>query len=438
MQQNIRQQVFSLALPVVLSSLLQRSVGIVDIFLVGGLGASAIAAVGIAQVLVFAVMSVSWGINVGVTVLVSQLWGAGRKADAAKASYQAILLAIVAAGVITMLGLAFGAHSASLLGADRAVQGILADYTRIIFSFILFTISINVLAGIMHGTGDTKTPLYATLIVNILHVIVAYPLIYGYLGLPALGVKGAAIAVAISECMGAIFLLIRSLHKEYISIGKKLDLKLTVMTLKLGYPIFIDRLLQNAGSLVFAKVILLYGTAIYAAHQVGLAIEAFSFMPGYGIAVAAATMVGQNLGAGRPEHARISAYEANRLAVVLMAAMGLVFFFFPYALLKAFTSDPEVIRYGILYMKIVAFAQIPLAITMVVGGSLRGAGDTGFIMFATIAGMWFVRIPIAALLATVFKTEIHYVWSVMILDWLVRMLFLLGRYRKENWGMLEI
>ena len=438
MQQNIRQQVFSLALPVVLSSLLQRSVGIVDIFLVGGLGASAIAAVGIAQVLVFAVMSVSWGINVGVTVLVSQLWGAGRKADAAKASYQAILLAIVAAGVITMLGLAFGAHSASLLGADRAVQGILADYTRIIFSFILFTISINVLAGIMHGTGDTKTPLYATLIVNILHVIVAYPLIYGYLGLPALGVKGAAIAVAISECMGAIFLLIRSLHKEYISIGKKLDLKLTVMTLKLGYPIFIDRLLQNAGSLVFAKVILLYGTAIYAAHQVGLAIEAFSFMPGYGIAVAAATMVGQNLGAGRPEHARISAYEANRLAVVLMAAMGLLFFFFPYVLLKAFTSDHEVIRYGILYMKIVAFAQIPLAITMVVGGSLRGAGDTGFIMFATIAGMWFVRIPIAALLATVFKTEIHYVWSVMILDWLVRMLFLLGRYRRENWGRLEI
>jgi putative MATE family efflux protein len=438
MQQNIRQQVFSLSLPVVLSSLLQRTVGIVDIFLVGGLGASAIAAVGIAQVLVFAVMSVSWGINVGVTVLVSQLWGAGRKADAAKASYQAILLALAAAGVITMLGLAFGARSASLLGADRAVQGILSDYTRILFSFILFTISINVLAGIMHGTGDTKTPLYATLIVNILHVIVAYPLIYGYLGLPALGVRGAAVAVAISECMGAIFLLIRSLHKEYISIGKKPDLKLTVLTIKLGYPIFIDRLLQNAGSLVFAKVILLYGTTVYAAHQVGLAIEAFSFMPGYGIAVAAATMVGQNLGAGRPEHARISAYEANRLAVVLMAAMGLLFFFFPYVLLKAFTNDPEVIRYGILYMKIVAFAQIPLAIAMVVGGSLRGAGDTGFIVFATIAGMWFVRIPIAAVLASVFKAEIQYVWSVMIVDWLVRMLLLLGRYRRENWGRLEI
>jgi putative MATE family efflux protein len=438
MQKDIRQQVFSLALPVVLSSLLQRAVGIVDIFLVGGLGASSIAAVGIAQIMVFVVMSVSWGINVGVTVLVAQLWGAERKQDAAKAAYQAMLLAVAAAGLITLLGLTFGGRVAAMLGANAVVQGILSDYTKVIFTFILFTIAINVLAGIMHGTGDTKTPLYATLIVNILHVIVAYPLIYGYLGFSKLGVKGAAIAIAISESIGAAFLFSRSLRKRYIIVNRTLENKYTIMMFKLGYPIFIDRLLQNMGSLFFAKVILLYGTAVYAAHQVGLAIEAFSFMPGYGIAVAAATIVGQNLGAGRPADARLSAYEANRLAVILMAVMGLIFFFFPYGLLRAFTGDPEVIRYGILYMKIVAFAQIPLAVTMVVGGSLRGAGDTGFIMFATIAGMWFVRLPVAALLAAVVKTEIRYVWSVMIVDWLVRMILLLWRYRKENWGRLEI
>ena len=374
MKPNIRQQVFSLALPVILSSLLQRSVGIVDIFLVGGLGASSIAAVGIAQVLVFTVMSVSWGINVGATVLVSQLWGAGRKEDAAKAAYQAILIAVIAAAVISIFGLLFGTGVASLLGASGEVKLILSGYTSIIFSFILFTIAINVLSGIMQGTGDTRTPLYATLIVNLLHVCIAYPLIYGYLGFPRLGVQGAAIAIVISESMGALFLFIRSLHKRYLVISRRLELKYTVAMYRLGYPIFIDRLLQNTGSLVFAKVILLFGTAVYAAHQVGLAIEAFSFMPGYGIAVAAATMVGQNLGAGKPDHARISAYEANRLAVILMAGMALVFFFFPYALLQAFTRDRDVIQYGIQYMKIVAFAQVPLAITMVVGGSLRGRG----------------------------------------------------------------
>ena len=438
MQTNIRKKVFSLALPVVLSSLLQRSVGIVDIFLVGGLGASAIAAVGMAQLMVFVVMSLSWGINIGVTVLVAQLWGADRKQEAAKAAYQAMLLVIVAAAVITIIGLMFGGKVAALLGADPVVQGILAEYTTILFSFILFTIALNVLSGIMHGTGDTKTPLYAVLLVNILHVVVAYPLIYGRFGFPALGVKGAAIAIGISECLGAAFLLLRSMHKGYVAVSRHLEMRFTAMTVKLGYPIFIDRLLQNTGSLLFAKIILLYGTSVYAAHQVGLAIEAFSFMPGYGIAVAAATMVGQNLGAGRTQDARISAYEANRLAVLLMAAMGMVFFFFPYILLRAFTNDPDVIKYGILYMKIVAFAQVPLAITMVVGGALRGAGDTGFIMFGTIAGMWFVRLPLAALLAVVVKAEIHYVWSVMIFDWLIRMSLLLWRYRKISWGRLEV
>ncbi len=438
MQKDIRQRVYSLALPVVLSSLLQRAVGIVDIFLVGGLGASSIAAVGIAQLMVFVVMSVSWGINVGATVMVAQLWGADRKQDAARAASQAMLLAVAAAGLITLFGLVLFGRVAAVLGANSEVQDILSDYAKIIFSFIFFTIAINVLAGIMHGAGNTKTPLYATLIVNILHVIVAYPLIYGYLGLPRLGVKGAAIAIAISECFGAGFLFLRSLRRQYISFRKTSEIKYTSMIFKLGYPIFIDRLLQNVGSMIFAKIILLYGTAVYAAHQVGLAIEAFSFMPGYGIAVAAATIVGQKLGAGRHAEARLSAYEANRLAVILMAAMALIFFFFPYGLLRAFTSDSNVISYGILYMKIVAFAQIPLAITMVVGGSLRGAGDTGFIMFATIAGMWFVRLPIAALLATVMKTEIRYVWSIMIVDWSVRMVLLLWRYREKTWGRLAI
>ena len=438
LQQTIRKQVISLALPVVLSSLLQRSVGIVDIFLVGGLGASSIAAVGIAQVMVFLVMSLSWGINTGATVLVAQLWGADRREEAAQAAYQALLTAVVAAGAIMVVGNLYGWRMAGFLGADAEVQQILSEYTRIIFTCIFFTIAINVLSGIMHGAGDTRTPLYATVIVNILHVAIAYPLIYGKLGAPALGVQGAAIAIALSESIGALFLFARSLLRRYIVIRKRFEMNVLRTGFTLGWPIFVDRVLQHAGSLLFAKVILLYGTAVYAAHQVGLAIEAFSFMPGYGIAVAAATVVGQNLGAGRTQEAKVSAGEAYRLAIVLMATMGVVFFFFPYLLMRAFTSDPEVIRYGILYMKIVAFAQIPLAMTMVLGGSLRGAGDTGFIMIATIAGMWIVRLPVAACLAVSAKTTIVAVWSVMILDWVVRTVLLSWRYRKLSWGRLRI
>jgi len=340
--------------------------------------------------------------------------------------------------VITLAGIVSGGSIAGLLGADREVQTILLDYVRIIFACILFTFAINVLSGIMHGTGDTRTPLGATIVVNILHIIIAYPLIYGKFGMPALGVRGAAIAVAISECMGALFLFVRSLQGGLLAPSLRFDRRFTVTMFRLGWPITVDRLLQHTGAMVFTKVVLLYGTAVYAAHQVGLAIEAFSFMPGYGIAIAAATLVGQNLGAGRSREARFSAGEAYRLAVLLMAGMGLVFFFFPFLLLRLFTSDPEVTRYGILYMKIVAFAQVPLAATMVLGGSLRGAGDTGFIMFATIAGMWLVRIPAAAVLAVVFRAPIVAVWSVMILDWIARMALLTWRYRKWGWERLRV
>jgi putative MATE family efflux protein len=226
--------------------------------------------------------------------------------------------------------------------------------------------------------------------------------------------------------------------RRYVSFEAPVGTQFFGTGFRLGWPIVLDRLLQHLGSLAFAKIVLLYGTAVYAAHQVGLAIEAFSFMPGYGIAVAAATLVGQHLGAGRAQDARVSAAEAYRFAVILMAGMGVMFYFFPYLLLRLFTQDEAVIRYGILYMKIVAFAQVPLAMTMVLGGSLRGAGDTGFIMYATIGGMWLVRIPVAALLAVWLRLPIQAVWPVMILDWTMRTALLTWRFRKERWGRLTL
>src|SRR5262249_15964215 len=148
----------------------------------------------------------------------------------------------------------------------------------------------------------------------------------------------------------------------------------------IGAPVSGERMVQQAGIFVYAKVVFIYGTAAYAAHQVGLSIESFSFMPGYGFAVAAATMVGQSIAAANYARAKIENWEANRLAAFVMAGMGLVFFFFPYALLRAFTQDQAVIELGGLFLKIVAAAQIPLAVTMVLAGSLRGAGDTGYIL----------------------------------------------------------
>jgi putative MATE family efflux protein len=278
--------------------------------------------------------------------------------------------------------------------------------------------------------------MYAMILVNLLHVLIAYPLIYGRWGLPTVGVQGAAIAVGLAEAVGVCYLLVRCFPLLHRSAHIRFDLFRTIW--QVGAPVSGERIMQQAGILAYTKIVLLYGTVSYAAHQVGLSIESLSFLPGYGFAIAAATMVGQSIGAGKYTRAKLENWEANRLATAIMSLMGLVFFFFPYALLRAFTSDEAVIELGTLFLKIVALLQVPLALTMVLAGSLRGAGDTHFIMVATTVGMWVVRVPLALLAGVWLHLGIYYVWLAMIADWTLRMVLMLWRYRSERWRAIQV
>lgn len=432
LRREVRREIARLALPVALSSLLQRSVSIVDIFLVGGLGAGAIAAVGIAQLLVFCAMTIVWGLSAGTTVVIAQLWGARRYQEAKRTAFYALAMGLGLALALAAIGIAMGPAGAVFIGAEPSVTASLENYVLIIFLVLPFSILVNILAGILHGIGDTRTPLYSVILVNILHVLIAYPLIYGKWGAPSLGIDGAAIAIGISEAMGVLFLLSAQVRRPFLSLGRP-DPQRIRDVIRIGFPVFGDRAFQQAGQMLYLKIVMLYGTAAYAAHQVGLAIEALSFMPGQGLSIAVTTMVGQSLGAQKLKRAHVAQWEANRIAVILMASMGVVFFFFPYLLLRLFTSDPEVIELGTLFLKIVAILQIPLAITMVLNGSLKAAGDTGFLLFTTIVGSWFVRVPLAYLFAVVLKTPLAFVWGIMVLDWTIRMTLLLVRYRQRPW-----
>jgi putative MATE family efflux protein len=322
------------------------------------------------------------------------------------------------------------------VGADSTVIELALPYSTLIFLVIPFTVLIQVLSSILQGTGDTRTPMYAMILVNLLHVLVAYPLIYGRWGLPAMGVKGAAVAVGLAEATGVAYLMMRSGRLFKPSVRLRGDL--LRMLWDVGAPVSGERIVQQAGILVYTKLVLLYGTISYAAHQVGLSIESLSFLPGYGFAIAAATMVGQSIGAGKYTRAKLENWEANRLAICIMTSMGIVFFFFPYMLLRAFTTDDAVIELGTVFLKIVALLQIPLALTMVLAGSLRGAGDTRFIMGATMVGMWGVRVPIALIVALTLELSVFFVWSAMIADWTVRMGLLLWRYQSERWKVIRV
>ncbi|HSG05624.1 MAG TPA: MATE family efflux transporter, partial [Nitrospiria bacterium] len=285
LRRQVRKEIITLALPVALSSLLQRAVGIVDIFLVGGLGATAIAAVGIAHLMVFLCMAVFWALSSGTTVVVAQLYGARRKEEAGKVALGALGLGVLLSIVISLAGWKFGIGGARFLGAEAAVIELAEGYIHFIFWVFTFTALVNLFSNILYGTGDTRKPLYAVILINILHIVIAYPLVYGHWGAPRLGIMGAAIAIGISEAAGAAVLLGLILKKKIFHTGSPAP-GLLGQVIRVGLPIFGERVLQMAGQMLYLKMIMLYGTAAYAAHQVGLAIESISFMPGLGFSIA--------------------------------------------------------------------------------------------------------------------------------------------------------
>jgi len=428
---SIRRDVFRLSMPVLLSSLFQRLVSIVDIFLTGGLGAAAIAATGLGQLLMFVAMTVFWGLATGTTVVIAHLTGAGRREDAGRAAFVACLACLLLTAVCTVIGSVWGGDVARLMGASADVQALAAEYTRLVFLWLVWTTGLNCLSAIMHGTGNTRTPMEAIILVNVLHVVLAWPLIYGKFGLPPLGVKGAAIAINTSEFVGCAYLLIQALRKGYITFSRP-DLPIFGRIWRIGWPVALERIAQQSGQLFYSSFIIGYGTSAYAAHQIGLSIESLSFMPGAGMGIAAATLMGQSLGAGKIRRARISHREALRLAVLVMSAMALLFLCVPHFLIGLFTHDPDVIEKGSVFLQLVAFAQIPLAVSFVYSGSLRGTGDTFYVFIVTLVAMWGIRVALSWAAASWLHLSLYAVWGVFLIDWYFRGAAFAWRYRRRD------
>jgi len=428
---SIRCNVFRLSLPVLLSSLFQRLVGIVDIFLTGGLGASAIAATGLGQLLLFSTMTIFWGLSTGTTVVIAHLTGAGRHEEARRAAATAVVACLTLTAICTVTGSLWGGEMARLMGATVEVQALSGAYIRLVFQWLVWTTGVNILSAIMHGKGQTRIPMQGILLVNILHILIAWLLIYGRMGLPALGVQGAAIAINLSEFIGCLYLLWQALRGGYLQINLP-DRTLFSKIWQVGWPVALERVAQQSGQLVYSSVIIAYGTTAYAAHQIGLSIESLSFMPGAGMGIAAATLMGQSLGAKKYQRAKASHGEALRLALVVMGCMAIIFLAVPQYLMMIFTHDPEVIRQGSVFLRIVAFAQIPLAISFVYAGSLRGAGDTFYVFIVTLVAMWGVRVLLAWIVGPILHLSLYAVWGVFLVDWYARAGAFAWRYHTRD------
>jgi len=428
-----------LALPIAGSNLLQRGVGIVDTLMVGRLGAAELAAVGLAQLLIFFFMALVHGLGVGSTVAVAYHTGARDHDRRARAIRASLALGLAVSALLTLVGLAASAPTARLLGASGPVLRLTLDYLGITWTFFLFKVLLHLMASIFYGIGDSRTPLSVIVFVNVIHVVLALLLIFGWAGLPRMGVPGAAIASVVSEAFGAACLLLIAARRGWVGWrGRWSDPSEIARIVAIGSPVVGERVVTHGMQLAYAKLVLAYGVAAYAAHQVGLNVEALSFLPGLGFAQAATTLVGQHLGARAPSAARRSGIWAAWLAVAAMSAIGATYLLFPSGWVALFTSDRQVLAYGRTLMHIMAVLQPPLALALALMGALRGAGETKVILYAAVLGGWVVRIPLAYLLGVWLDLGLVAVWLTMWFDWGVRGVVVWLRFQRLRWSEIRL
>jgi putative MATE family efflux protein len=430
-QRQIRRAVLTLALPMVGSDLLQRGVNVVDALLVGRLGAAELAAVGLSQLLLMFVMALVYGLGVGATVMVAFHTGATDARRRAWAARTVLLVGGTATLVLGGAGILFSDAVVRFMGGEGRLLDLTHAYLQVTWYLFGSYVFLHLLSAVFQGVGDTRTPLKAMVWVNILHILVAVPLIYGLWGFPQWGVAGAALGSGLSEGVGAAWLFRQAARRGLFGTWKiGWSPHELWRILRVGLPAMGERLITHGMQVVFARIVISFGVAAYAAHQVGLNIESLSFLPGLGFAKAATTLVGQRLGAQDAEGARRSARQANLLGLVIMSAWGASFVLFPRAWVNLFTPDPEVLAFSVSLMTVLGLMQPPLAVAMVISGALRGAGETPVVLAAAIVGGWCIRLPLAHFGGVVAKLGMTMIWATMALDWTVRGAIVVWRFRR--------
>ena len=440
---KIGRRVLSLAIPVLLESLFQLVFSFVDMIFVGFLGATALAAVGLGMQIINVVLAVVSSLTVGTMVTIAYSIGAGNYEDAVKYLENSMILGFYLSILILLFALFGSDKLLQILGAKEDLCIDASLYLKYILVPNFLIVYMSIISSALRGAGDTKTPLYASIISNTLNIFLDYILVFGKFGFPKMGVAGAALATSLSRLLGTTF-LIYIIYKRSNLLKYKFfynfipERNYSLQILRIGIPTSFEQLFFNIGALVYATVVLSLGTKVYAAHRIALNVESLSFQPGFAFGVAATTLVGQYKGAREDNLARLASVEAWKRAVIFMSSVGIFLFLFPEYLVQIFTRDVEVVRYASSVLRIIAVIQPLLATANVMSGSLRGAGFSKIPMVISGVGMWLIRIPMAYFLAIKMNLGLVGAWIAMSTDISLKavanyyVFIVKGYYKKES------
>jgi multidrug resistance protein, MATE family len=430
-----QRRVLTLATPIIGENLLQTLVGAVDTFMVARLGAAAVAGVGIGFELVFFIISILSAIDIGATVLVSQAIGASQRQRANQLARQAIVWGVLL-GIPVSIGMFVAAPTLiGLFGAAPDVTAAATTYLQVTAATSIALFLSFVCGAVLRGAGDSRTPLQAAILANVVNVIVAYVLIFGHFGLPALGVAGSALGAAAGRSLGAVYMLVMMARGgKAISLGGSWGWRPQFTTarqlLTLGVPAAMEQVLSSGAFMVLVGVVALIGTHALAAQQITFTALSLAFLPAFGFSIAATALVGQSIGAQVPADARKATQIALRWALVWMGIGGLLAFLFSERVMHVFSADPAVIGAGTAALRSLSAALPFWALWFVCSGSLRGSGDTRTPLLIGASTMW-LSVLIAWIAVRWFGAGLGMVWFAFFLTTAPASLLMWWVYRRR-------
>ena len=414
-EERMRRRVVSLAWPAVIDGLLLTAVQVVDTFLVSRVSDEAVAGVGTAIQLVFVMIVLLTAISVGCSVLVAQAVGARDSGRASALAKQSITAGTILAVPLTVFGLVFATDLIAVFGVEPAVAEIGVDYWQVLaLSLVVFVNSFAV-AGIMRGMGDTRTPMFGNLAANVVNAVVAYGLIFGNLGFPEIGVVGSAWGTLVGRVIAVgIMLAVLIRRSSIVSLAGRNGWIPKLATLReigrIGIPSAVEQFSTSIAFATMTAVVAMLGTEALAAHRITFNALSLSFMPAFGMAMAATAIVGQSTGAKDPLSARRAAGISATYAAIWMSLIGVVYFFGGRMIMSMFSDDPDVISQGAGALRVLALSQPFWAWMLVYSGAMRGIGNSRFPMVVNSLTLW-IAVLLGLGVIRGFDLGLAFVWS---------------------------
>ncbi len=436
--------VLKLAIPAVGEMILYMMIWVFDTMMVGNFGGEdAVSAVGLSSEILYTFVNIfiSVGLSVAITSLVARKVGEKRKDLAEKYATIGFIIGLFISIIISLSIFLFSKNILTIANATGEILYLSNIYMKIVSIGLFFNMLTSMLNGVLRGYGNTVTPLIVSVIINIINLTLDAVLIFGLWMFPTLGVKGAAIATLTAHIFGFLFITIYLIKKSKIKINFKLVKTVKkhdiVEVIKLAIPSSMQQASLDISRLLCIFIIMHAGKIAFAANQIATTIESLSFMPGWGFAVASTTLAGQAIGESNYKKAKEYSYISTALGIITMAFCALLFLSFPKFLVSLFidSTKTEVIELGALCLKVAALEQIPMAIAMILGGSLKGSGNTKGPFKVSFISSWLIRLPLMIIFIYHLKYPVVYVWWITAFQWLfeaVAIVFIFNKSFKSD------